>query len=137
MVFNGSRNSNYAQECLNVIAHMKHGWSTEFMDAFSQFCLVNPSGLKGRFHPLDRFNEHKIRKLKAMIRPSSNPESDEFFCRTVAFNFTSLASVKAKVQHATRSTNYKDQHQAVDAAKDLQTLFRTLMVDGVFKELFD
>lgn len=50
-----------------------------FIAAFAGFCLVNPFGLKGRFHALDRYNEDEIRELKAMIHPSSNPESNELF----------------------------------------------------------
>lgn len=134
VMFHGSRNTNYARGCLNICAHMKHGWKPEFMDFFSRFCLVNPTGFKGRFHALDRFNEYEIRELKAMMHVPSNPQSNKSFRRDIAFNFTSLASVKAKVQQATRSTVYEDQHQAVVDATDLRTVFDALMNGSVFRE---
>lgn len=134
VLFHGSNNTNYARECINLVAHIRHGWDADFRESFDQFCLINPTGLEGRFHALDRFNEYEIRELKAMIHPSSNPKSDAFFRRTVAFNFISLASVKAKVQLATGSTDYGDRHQLVDDAGDIRTIFNALMEANVFRE---
>lgn len=43
-----------------------------------------------------------------MFHPFSNAKSDKFFRRNIAYNFTSLASIKAKVQQTTQSTDYRD-----------------------------
>lgn len=134
VMFQGSRNYNYARECVNMVAHMRYGWKEEFLEAFKACCLINPTGREGKFHPIDRFNEHEIRELKAMIHPSSNPDSDEFFRRVVAFNFISLASVKLKIQHATGSTDYGDRHQAVSDTSDIRQVFDILIKDKVFQE---
>ncbi|MCJ1465391.1 hypothetical protein MMC07_004009 [Pseudocyphellaria aurata] len=113
-MFHGSKNKNYAREFLNLRAYMLYAWTPEFKDAFARYCLINLTGVKGRFHALDRFNKHEIRKLKNMIHPSSNPKSDDFFRKTVAFNFISLAST-------------------VDPLGDVKTVFREIMNDGIFK----
>lgn len=71
VMFHGSRNRNHVRECLNIRAHMKHGWAAECMDSIARSCLVNPTGFEGRFDALDRFNEHEVCQLKAMMHPSS------------------------------------------------------------------
>lgn len=130
-MFHGSQTRNHARECLNICAHMNHGWAAECIYSSVRSCLVILTGFEGRFGGLDRFNEHEVRQLKAMIHPSSSFQSDELCGRDIGFNFTNLASVKAKVQQATRST---DRDQAVDDAADLRIMFGTLMSGGVFGE---
>lgn len=132
-MFHGSRNPNHGRECLDILAHMKYGWGREMMDSFARSCMVSPTGFEGRFHTFDKFNEHEIRELKAMLHPSSSPQYDESFRRDVAFNFTSLASAKIKVQQASRSIN-RDQQQAAADAADLRAIFDALMSSCVFRE---
>lgn len=133
VMFHGSRNQNHARECLDIHAHMKYGWGEEFMDSFARSCMVSPTGFEGRFHALDKFNEHEIRELEAMLHPSSSPQYDESFRRDVAFNFTSLASATTKVQQASRSID-RNRHQAAADAADLRKVFDALMSSGVFRE---
>lgn len=47
---------------------------------------------------------------------------------------SSLASIKAKVQHATRLTDYKDRHQAISSANDLRITFDAVTKAGDFQE---
>ncbi|KAG9312618.1 hypothetical protein JVU11DRAFT_7024 [Chiua virens] len=63
-IFRGAGSNNYSTEILHWIYNMKNVWIPQFVDIMRDNMLVNPSGLKGHWMPIDLNIEHHIKFLK-------------------------------------------------------------------------
>lgn len=55
---------------MHFVAYFKQLWKEEFMQAWLDYCLINPSSRQDKFYIEDRFAETIIKLCKEKVRPS-------------------------------------------------------------------
>lgn len=130
VMFQGTKFSNYASECLHLVASLNHIWKPEFKQAWLDYCLINPDGRT--FCAVDRHGETIIRENKDKVRPSANAKDDKFLRDTVARNVPTLRACKRAMYESTGSTNYGTRHSLVNTFHDVSLIARTLAESRVF-----
>ena len=130
-MFQGTKFTNYAAECLHLAASLKHIWKPQFKQAWLDYCLINPDGRT--FYAVDRHGDTVIRENKDKVRPSANAKSDDFLRKTVARNIPTLWACKAAMYRSTGATEYGYRHSSVDASHDVALISNTLSVARVFE----
>lgn len=81
---------NYTLETMYFVACFKQLWKKEFMQAWLDYCLINPSGRSERFYPDNQLREIIIKLCKEKVRSSSNAKSDKFLYELIASKIISL-----------------------------------------------
>lgn len=87
ILFQGTRQFNYARETIHLVACLERIWDTKAFDIWKNSVLVNPSGKEGGFLEKDRYNEKLVRDGKGFVRPWTNQISDEYNKETLSGSF--------------------------------------------------
>ena len=131
VMFQGTKFSNYASECVHLVASLNHIWKPEFKQAWLDYCLINPDGRT--FCAVDRHGETIIRENKDKVRPSANAKDDNFLRDTVARNIPTFRACKRAMYESTGSTKYGTQHSLVNTFHDVALIAKTLAENRVFE----
>ena len=133
VMFQGTKFTNYAAECLHSAASIKHIWKPQFKfkQAWLDYCLINPDGRT--FCAVDRHGETVIRENKDKVRPSANAKSDDFLRKPVARNIPTLRACKAAMYRSTGAIDYGYRHSSVDTPHDVALISNTLSEARVFE----
>lgn len=133
IIYQGFLAKNYIPETMHFIDYFKKLWKEEFMQAWLDYYLINPSGRLNKFYADDRFGKTIIKLCKEKVRPSSNASSDKFLQEIIAPNVLSLWKIKEVMAGAIQSTSHGNHHSPVGSTSDLSLLVKILVEDKVFE----
>ena len=134
VMFHGTRFSNYASECLHLVACLKRIWGPEFKKAWMDYCLIDPDG-RGVFCAVDRHGETVIRENKDKVRPSANAKDDDFLRITVARNIPSLLACKQAMKGATGARGWGNRHSTVKKFSDVISVASSVVEERIFDHI--
>jgi hypothetical protein len=131
-MFAGGKHSNYAAECIHLVACLARMWQPEFKQAWLDYCLINPNSRQGIYCAIDRHGETVIRENKDKVRPSANAKDDRFLREVVARNVGSLRASKHVMAECTGATDYRNRHSEVSRDEEIILLSKKLIHAKVF-----
>jgi hypothetical protein len=100
-------------------------------------CLVNLSGKKNGFMPLDMLNESIVREVKRMMHLHVTPETDEWLWEVVSVLIMVFWNVRRKIAEETDSEIFDFHSSKVNPWKDITHVTNTIPQDHLCNEHVD
>ncbi|KAI0077435.1 hypothetical protein K474DRAFT_1771763 [Panus rudis PR-1116 ss-1] len=98
--FTGSGRSKYSNELLELACNFEYEYSAELQEAILNNWLCNPSGIEGRWYPMDLYQEHNNGQLKGMTSDRYAGFGGSFFQDVVAYNIRAFLETKHSLRRA-------------------------------------
>jgi len=127
--FQASDKRNYRAETLRLIACLEKIWSPELQHFWMDNCVVNLSGKKNGFMPLDMLNEYIVREVKRMMHPHVTPETDEWLREVVSVLIMIFWDVRRKIAEETDSEIFDYHSSKVSPWKDISRVTDKVLRD--------
>jgi hypothetical protein len=129
--FQGSRQSNYANETIHLTAMLNKCWSPRVREFYLENSLINLSGRSDGWLPCDAVNERVVREAKAMRVNNSNPATDDHWRNTIGVQTMLLPDVKKKMAEEC-GASISDYHSTpVEKMTDVSAIAAILLKDEV------
>jgi hypothetical protein len=132
--YQATNKAKYAFEALHLVASLKKIWTPEFKTHFLENCLVNQSGKKKGWEPVDKANEHLINDIKNIIDPNSTPSRDRHWRNTQSRNVLFYRELRTNIYFGCGAPQYGTHSSKVKAVKDVKRAAEKLMEWKIFKQ---
>jgi hypothetical protein len=126
--FQGSRFSNYAGELLHLVACLNHIWNPDMREHWLRNILVNFSGSKKGFMPVDLLGEIVVREVKSWQTASTVTGAGGEYLRTVMAPQVLLCSrIRDAISCEIGARRHYKHSSSVSAWFDIRTVADTLL----------
>lgn len=132
ILFQGTKQFNYARETIHLVACLERIWDDKALAVWKSTVLVNPTGKEGGFLEKDRYNEILVRDGKGFVRPWTNQLSDEYNKRDLIRQLQTMRLVKRSILQSSGAVDYKEHSQVVDSKETVGIIVRDLMKERIF-----
>ena len=129
--FQASQKAKYRVETLRLLACLKKIWSPDLKRFWMDNCLVNLSGKKAGFMPLDMLNEYIVREVKRMMHPHVTPETDAWLREVVSLLTMVFWDVRRRIAQETDSNIFDYHSSTVSPWKDSILVANKILRDGL------
>lgn len=104
------------------------------MQAWYDYCLINPSSRSNKSMADNRFDKRIIFLNKEKVHSFANAKSNEFFKKMMALNVLSLWSCKKAVSHTTDAISHGNYYSFIARVLDISLLIKHMTEDSIFAE---
>jgi hypothetical protein len=128
--FQDTSASKYSTELLRLVASLQRCWSPRLKKFWMDNCVVNLSGKKKGFIPLDMFNEYVVREVKVRLAQVGTPEAEDRVCRIDSLVIMDLLDIKKKMNLEMESDPYGFHSSPVAKVVDIRKVANEILAGG-------
>jgi len=116
----GTNSDNYKRGLLRLTAQLRIIWSDRLRKFWMENCLVNLSGKRNAFMPLDQLNEYIVREVKDKMRPYMTEQTDDYLRNKVSLLIMFFWEIRRKFANEADVDIFDFHSSTVDEYDDIR-----------------
>ena len=129
--------ANYKIGLLRLTAQLRGVWSERMRSFWMENCLVNLSGKRKAFMPLDMLNEYIVREVKDNMQPYMTEQTDDYLWNKLSLLTMFFWEVKRKFAGETDVDIFDFHSSNVDEYNDIRHVTDKVLREGLVKVCVD
>jgi hypothetical protein len=125
----GTGSANYKCGLLRLTAQLRGIWSERLQKFWMENCLVNLSGKRNAFMPLDQLNEYIVREVKNKMQPYMTEQTDDYLRNKMSLLTMFFWEVRRKFADETDADIFDFHSSSVDEWNDIRRVVERVL-DG-------